>query len=1636
MSKVPKAQLVVLESWSDSSLAKLPHDDLLSLKSYLISNKYQHFVEDDNQIFLLDSVFPQIFNSLKNSEGLSDYRVIACDCLSIWILRSNQIISNKSASSAIEYNYLLSNLLDEETLTFLYQYVIDFWSDAGSSLSNALKDMFSKLLILINNLNFNNKENFKNNLIKNWLINIFNNLSYTTRVYYFMVENLSKNLLDEPDFVLNYNKNFLTNSIKIMYSSTLANISSKAIQTVLKNLYSSRYEKTSKDLEWLNIWCNTVIENLYDDNLKKNISIYLLPYLFKISKTSTIKFISIIKENVNNNSNKIGNEDEKDISLLLECLKIAQELAIIVEPFDIDQNIEPIISIKDLKLLLINENPFFRISSLSLLTFSPKNSKIIKPYIFNIIYEFLPILFIENDIEIRNILFSILKNFIIRIRDSSYSINRELINLNKKLNKKNLNDNELLLIDNLKISLNDYQKFLIKLIDLVHLNLLPGLSYQKISFALKLLNCIIKSGLDNRINKKHLEKNHIDYPFNIEIYNKDLFRLLLDNISDEFNDIRQTSTEILNMSPVSISEIFKEVDDINNNNVNSELNELDLYFNRSELMIKDIKGRKGDSGARFFQLLFQNYQSNNEISKCLDILNTLTSNLKNSIDYLESNLVFAIYKENIHGYYSSLRFIFEIIEFDKFINYSAIANDTLLNLVNNWIELIIKNWELTKFFLQNDSPEGFDNLKIEPSEADEIKKLIENYGPITQILSSYSWRSMKESSSLLKEIFDKSPSNYFKIDQVSSIGGEILIEQLSTIRHRGAFSSVYPTFISCCIRCKTYGKSDIVKQWLDDCIDNILKLKYNQYITRRSAGIPFLITAILTSEVEYNKKTKKFSLDLIEYTIDKLLNISKLTIDSIESGDIKNDSTQKNEVVVKLDKIDLPQVNAINCIRSIFIESSLSDVSIFFIDKVLDLCLNQFDSPIWSIRNCSVMLFSALQNKLFGCKKRKKMNLNSEDSVKSLTIYSITNIETLNNLPTVSSRLFFSKFKDIKEILFKNLKGSIQDTNKDNENIERIFPILTVLSRLEATNNYTGLVEFKPLIFKCLENKIYKVREMASKSLPCIITDDEILLTCSELIEQAVTTRDMNKCHGYIFAIKELILRSISRKDEIDSTENNLSSELINKIYSYFGEFINNDINPKYPIILLYLQIVAILNDYKQVDNKVIDQLGNWFINENLTSFELNGAKQLSLSISCDILLNTYINRRDNNNNSTTTTIEFIEFAINSDYFEVVLKLIEICNLKIEYLSNDIVKLLIEYLWKIILNENEWSFTKSRSLDLLKNLLLMNNNTLDITHQSEEEDNDHFTKKILVLTKLIEESDNEDIKCNCLETLSPFIYYYLVKLEFNDNKFGFFDKWIKNVEKFNNDDNSFNFRKSSIKSLILMLNLMLENKEFKFNSSEYYGSCIFQLFSFLFDDDENLRNMSSIFISKKLMNLKFSVLPISVIKNFNNFIQDQFNTELLTKLINNYNLFNEINKNYENFSKLFIEDYLLFTIEKQNLYKNQIELNNIKNSLLLSLSKKDKTSNKLIMRSINSDRIQSTLISIYDTVKTQDIDGAFGWTDDEDIFNTISCCLSDCATYDEITKEKNFVEVANKLNTEFKAKKVHYILLRQLEELL
>ncbi|OWB67886.1 hypothetical protein B5S30_g3255 [[Candida] boidinii] len=1634
MSKLPKASLVVLESWSDSSLAKLPHDDLLSLKSYLISNKYQHFIKEDNKIFLLDSVFSQIFNSLKNSEGLSDYRIIACDCLSIWILRSNQIISISSVTE-IEYNHLVSHLLDEETLTFLYQYVIDFWSDAGSSLSNALKDMFSKLLILMNNLEFNDKENFKNNLIKNWLINIFNNLSYTTRVYYFMVENLSKNLLDEPDFVLNYNKNFLTNSIKIMYSSTLANISSKAIQTVLKNLYTLKYEKESKDLEWLNIWCNTVIENLYDVNLKKNISTYLLPYLFKISKDSTIEFISIIKEKVNNSSdNNKGNEIGKDISLLLECLKIAQELAIIVEPFDIDQNIEPIISIKDLKLLLINENPFFRISSLSLLTFSPKNSKVIKPYIFNIIYEFLPILFIENDIEIRNILFSILKNFIIRIRDSSYSINREVLNLNKKLNKKKLNNDELMLIDNLKVSLNDYQDFLNKLIDLIHLNLLPGLSYQKVSFALKLLNCIIKSGLDNRIEKKHLEKNHIDYPFNIEIYNKNLFRLLLDNISDEFNDIRQTSTEILNMSPVPISEILK---DDNSDNAHSEVNDLDLYFNRSELMIKDIKGRKGDSGARFFQLLFQNYQSNNEIPKCLGILNTLTSNLKHSIDYLESNLIFAIYKENIHGYYSSLRFIFEIIEFDKFVNYSITnGNDDLLTLVNSWIQLIIKNWELTKFFLQNDSPEGFDNLEIKSDEADEIKELIENYGPITQILSSYSWRSMKESSSLLKEIFDKSPSNYFQIDQVSSIGGDILIDQLSTIRHRGAFSSVYPTFISCCIRCKTYGKSDIVKQWLDDCIDNILKLKYNQYITRRSAGIPFLITAILTSEVEYNKKSKKFSLDLIEYTIDKLLNISKLSIDSIESNDANTDPTNE-AVVVKLDKIDLPQVNAINCIRSIFIESSLSDVSIFFTDKVLDLCLSQFDSPIWSIRNCSVMLFSALQNKLFGCKKRKKMNLNSEDSVKPLTVYSITNIETLNNLPTVSSRLFFSKFKDTKEILYKNLKGSIQDTdNNDNENIERIFPILTVLSRLEATNNYNGLIEFKPLIFKCLEKKIYKIREMASKSLPCIITDDEILSTCSELIEQAVSTNDMNKCHGYIFAIKELILSSISRKDEIDSTENNLSCDLINKIYSYFGEFINNTngISANYPIKLLYLQIVAILNDYKQLDTKMIDQLGNWFINENLTRFELNGAKQLSLSISCDILLNHYLHSGDGG-----TTIDFIEFAINSDYFEVVLKIIEICNLKIEYLSNDIVKLLIEYLWKIILNESEWSFTKSRSLDLLKNLLLMNN-SLDISQNEEDSDDDDFTKKINVLTQLIEESDNEDIKCNCLETLSPFIYYYLVKLELDDNKFGFFKKWIKNVERFNNDDNSFNFRKASIKSLILILNLMIENKELKFESSEYYGSCIFQLFSFLFDDDEELRNMSSVFISKKLMNLKFSVLPISVIKNFNQFIEDEFASEegfkVLLKLMKSYNLFNEVNKNYENFSKLFVEDYLLFTIEKQNLYKNQIELNNIKNSLFLSLSKKDEKSNKLIVGSINSDRIHSTLSSIYNTVKDQDIDGAFGWTDDEDIFNTISCCLSDCATYDELTNEKNFGEAAHKLYSEFKAKKVHYILSRQLEKLL
>ncbi len=751
---------------------------------------------------------------------------------------------------------------------------------------------------------------------------------------------------------------------------------------------------------------------------------------------------------MNKESDHESSATEDDLSLLIGCLKIGQDLSIMEEPFHSDDKIISIDLINNLLHCKLNN---LRIGAYSIIIKTSKPSRPLKSYLFEIIKNCIDDFILDSDLEFRNEFFGLTRQLIFRIRDSCYAMNRDsnklLLRINDKINYDKIGNgngdgNDIIKLkeqsDNLIKQVNEIKDFINWILKFIEIQLRPGSTYLRINFGLNLLNLLIKSGLDNNIDSKVYETKHQKYntnpilnnnstnPISINIFqNLIIVRLLIDNLTNDYEDIRETCLNILSMSSNTLI------------NLNAD-SQIHLLKDRAFSLISGVRGRKGDGGAKVIKFIFNLYhnldKNNDKVRRDILLIDELIRLIETSINYANSNFLKAICEDSIHGYFTSLKLIFEDF------NYNDIS---IKNNINDWklrIEKLLNCsfniWFTVKDILSDDAPEGNlpKNLINDQNSKEKIKQVEKLYGPITQVLLSYSWRAIKESTSLVLILLSK-PNNLIFSDELVIKSGNITLDQLSTIKHRGAFSSVYPTFVECCNRCyKSNSNNDITKQpeiWLKENLKTIKEK--SQFITRRSGGLPFLITAILCSENEFKLKSKlKFSTPpLLDYTFQELLKIANEPV--IIKGNNNNDFDEE--------KLDLPQVHAFNCIRSIFIESQLSQSSTNYIEISLKLSLNNFTNEIWAIRNCSVMLFTALQNKIFGTKKISNSNSTEESNSKLI-------------LRTIPARLFFSKFKNIRNLLLKNLSIYLDENNNKNDNyVESLYPVLTILSRLHSTND-------------------------------------------------------------------------------------------------------------------------------------------------------------------------------------------------------------------------------------------------------------------------------------------------------------------------------------------------------------------------------------------------------------------------------------------------------------------------------------------------------------------------------------------------------------------------------------------------------
>jgi hypothetical protein len=82
-----------------------------------------------------------------------------------------------------------------------------------------------------------------------------------------------------------------------------------------------------------------------------------------------------------------------------------------------------------------------------------------------------------------------------------------------------------------------------------------------------------------------------------------------------------------------------------------------------------------------------------------------------------------------------------------------------------------------------------------------------------------------------------------------------------------------------------------------------------------------------------------------------------------------------------------------------------------------------------------------------------------------------------------------------------------------------LYPILTLLCRLDVDS-----IEMKPfqsLVQKCMGCKIWKIRAMAARCLPCVV-DPDFLTREIEDIFAGFKTNNQNELHGGLMGLQRL----------------------------------------------------------------------------------------------------------------------------------------------------------------------------------------------------------------------------------------------------------------------------------------------------------------------------------------------------------------------------------------------------------------------------------------------------------------------------------------------------------------------------------
>ncbi|KAI1268651.1 hypothetical protein F5Y18DRAFT_376294 [Xylariaceae sp. FL1019] len=870
---------------------------------------------------------------------------------------------------------------------------------------------------------------------------------------------------------------FVSRVFAWMDSQNVWTAAGKLLATILTQPW---YEDGSDTKHNPDAWHDFISKALQTNlDLLEPIKVYLLMPLCRADPVATLAYIDMLTKTQKLTANDTHGWN-LDAMLWVAMLEAGKKTGIVSDPVNGTAkrvNVTHQLPAGVIDIVLCHQSTEARASGLSILLASPSTSKPFALETLKLLRRHLPSFYQDCDPKIRYEVLGHSRNMIQRLHAAIDALRRDLGRLSKKSkthtkpgSDTDLASSEADATPNLAVPdgkedkaktlsniLREHEEFTAWYIWFLKDELTPTASYQRHITSLKAMSYFLKSAL-NPSDATSATR----WP-GILMINSDWFRHVLDLIMDPYDDVREIAASLI--MQVQCGPTMSGPPEIQLQN-STPYQELQGFCHRAnELAQKTARADHCDGAARCQELLCR-WSSKFELAA--KVPESILDDLERKLCAAEENLATAVLHAPVHGDFASLRYIWS-----AFTNVKH-SERSLANLENYQDRAIVccrRIWQAIQHILCDDSPEG--HL---PEELQQVE------GLDTKDLLSYSFRAVHESSNLMRAIASNARYNralgFLAPSQQNFENiGRLTFEQLSNLRHRGAFSTVSQTFTTCCqlvqtVQVEAGDKTDLLEEWYKGALECI----YNQAsTTRRSAGIPAIIVGILAS------KAKSPSFGLV---MAKLQEIGR-----------------EPAYLAQTDGSNLSQVHALNCLKDVFKTSFLSHHAEPHLTDCLQLAAQSLQSEMWAIRNCGLLLLRSLIDNLFGTSESKATTEAGWDGR--------------------AIKISYHKYKALPELLMnlldlgKESSGMTMGTNT----AEAVFPALDIIRRAGPPEGYRD--KLYNIVSFYLGSRIWHVREIAARTLCSLL----LVPTWFEAVESLVNEPNAaaNKLHGALLTLKFLI---------------------------------------------------------------------------------------------------------------------------------------------------------------------------------------------------------------------------------------------------------------------------------------------------------------------------------------------------------------------------------------------------------------------------------------------------------------------------------------------------------------------------------